>query len=114
MSIFKYIISMQEAVEPVKEAVADSLQSPTSLKDLIVSMEALTLEDVVDKVVSGTLSALASIVLAVLVFYVGRWLIKKLERIIHKIFEKKNVDASLASFLGSMFSIVAMFILIIT
>ncbi|MBQ5815754.1 MAG: mechanosensitive ion channel, partial [Flavobacteriales bacterium] len=30
------------------------------------------------------------------------------------IFEKKNVDASLASFLGSMFSIVAMFILIIT
>ena len=105
---------MQEAVEPVKEAVADSLQSPTSLKDLIVSMEALTLEDVVDKVVSGTLSALASILLAVVVFYVGRWLIKKLERIIHKIFEKKNVDASLASFLGSMFSIVAMFVLIIT
>ncbi|MBQ2395040.1 MAG: mechanosensitive ion channel, partial [Alistipes sp.] len=36
------------------------------------------------------------------------------ERIIHRIFEKKNVDASLASFLGSMFSIVAMFVLIIT
>ena len=105
---------MQEAVEPVKEAVADTLQTPQSLSDLIASMESLTLEDIVDKVVSGTLSALASIVLAVLVFYVGRWLIKKLERIIHRIFERKNVDASLASFLGSMFSIVAMFVLIIT
>ena len=110
MNIFGLLISMQQSADPV----TDTLQSPPSLSDLIASMEALTLEDVVDKVVSGTLSALASIVLAVLVFYVGRWLIKKLERIIHKIFEKKNVDASLASFLGSMFNIVAMFVLIIT
>ena len=32
----------------------------------------------------------------------------------YKIVEKKNVEASLASFLGSMFNIVAMFLLIIT
>lgn len=105
---------MQDAVEPVEEAVVDTVKTPTSLKDMLASMEALTMEDVVDKVVSGVISALASILLAVLVFYVGRWLIRKLERIIHKIFEKKNVEASLASFLGSMFNIVAMFLLIIT
>lgn len=114
MSIFKYFISMQDVVEPVEEAVVDTVKTPTSLKDMLASMEALTMEDVVDKVVSGVISALASILLAVLVFYVGRWLIRKLERIIHKIFEKKNVEASLASFLGSMFNIVAMFLLIIT
>ena len=105
---------MQDVVEPVEEAVVDTVKTPTSLKDMLASMEALTMEDVVDKVVSGVISALASILLAVLVFYVGRWLIRKLERIIHKIFEKKNVEASLASFLGSMFNIVAMFLLIIT
>lgn len=104
---------MQDVVEPVEEAVVDTVKTPTSLKDMLASMEALTMEDVVDKVVSGVISALASILLAVLVFYVGRWLIRKLERIIHKIFEKKNVEASLASFLGSMFNIVAMFLLII-
>ena len=114
MSIFKYFISMQDVVEPVEEAVVDTVKTPTSLKDMLASMEALTMEDVVDKVVSGVISALASILLAVLVFYVGRWLIRKLERIIYKIFEKKNVEASLASFLGSMFNIVAMFLLIIT
>ena len=114
MSIFKYFISMQDVVEPVEEAVVDTVKTPTSLKDMLASMEALTMEDVVDKVVSGVISAPASILLAVLVFYVGRWLIRKLERIIHKIFEKKNVEASLASFLGSMFNIVAMFLLIIT
>ena len=105
---------MQDVVEPVEEAVVDTVKTPTSLKDMLASMDALTMEDVVDKVVSGVISALASILLAVLVFYVGRWLIRKLERIIHKIFEKKNVEASLASFLGSMFNIVAMFLLIIT
>ncbi len=105
---------MQDVVEPVEEAVVDTVKTPTSLKDMLASMEALTMEDVVDKVVSGVISALASILLAVLVFYVGRWLIRKLERIIYKIFEKKNVEASLASFLGSMFNIVAMFLLIIT
>ena len=77
---------MQEAVEPVKEAVADTLQTPQSLSDLIASMESLTLEDIVDKVVSGTLSALASIVLAVIVFYVGRWLIKKFLAFLEKSF----------------------------
>ena len=53
------------------------------------------------------------IVIAILVFTIGKWIIGKVNKGIAKLLEKKNVEPSLASFLRSLTKVVLMFILII-
>ena len=53
------------------------------------------------------------IALAFIVFYVGRWVIRKLKKVMARIFEKKNVDSSVQIFLNNLVSIVLGIMLIV-
>lgn len=54
------------------------------------------------------------ILLALVIFFVGKWIVNKLNNLFGKMMEKKEVEVSLASFLKSLVKIVLNFILIIT
>lgn len=54
------------------------------------------------------------ILLALVIFFVGRWIVKKLNGVFAKMMERKGVEVSLASFLKSLVGIVLNFVLIIT
>lgn len=54
------------------------------------------------------------ILVALLVFFVGKWIVNKLNGLFAKMMEKKGIEVSLASFLKSLVKIVLNFILIIT
>ncbi|MCQ2224926.1 MAG: mechanosensitive ion channel [Paludibacteraceae bacterium] len=54
------------------------------------------------------------ILLAIVVLVIGRWIVKKLNKVFSKMMEKRGVEVSLASFLKSLVGIVLNFILIIT
>lgn len=54
------------------------------------------------------------LVAAILVFYIGRYLVRKLNAFVQTILHKRNVDASIASFVKSASEIVLYFILIIS
>ncbi len=54
------------------------------------------------------------ILLAIVIFFVGKWIVNKLNKLFGKMMEKKGVEISLASFLKSLVKIVLNFILIIT
>lgn len=51
---------------------------------------------------------------AFLIYLIGRWIIKKARLILAKIFEKRNTDAGIASFITSIVSIALTIVLIIT
>lgn len=53
------------------------------------------------------------ILLAILVYIAGKWIVDKIKKSIEKISKKKNVEPSLASFIRSLSNIVLSFILII-
>ncbi|MCQ2321001.1 MAG: mechanosensitive ion channel [Bacteroidales bacterium] len=53
------------------------------------------------------------LLVAFLILIVGRWLVKLLKNGLNRIMERRNTDASLRSFLGSLISVLLNFILII-
>ena len=77
-------------------------------------LKSLTFDEFIDKFVSSTVSFAINLVIAIAIFYIGRWIINKLYRLVHNIFIKRNIDASLSTFVLSMIRIVLYFILIVT
>lgn len=67
------------------------------------------LSDLVDKAVSFGLKLLA----AFAIYFIGAWLIKKVKKLLDKVFEKKGTDAAIASFVRSIVSIALTILLII-
>lgn len=67
------------------------------------------LNGLLDKVVSFGLKLIA----AFAIYFVGRWIIKKVKRLLDKVFEKKGTDAAISSFVKSIVSIALTIVLII-
>ncbi len=54
------------------------------------------------------------IVLALLVWWIGRWLIRKVLGMLDRLFVRKNIDSSLRSFLHNMVNVVLILLLVLT
>lgn len=106
MNFFLNII-MQAAPE-----VADTLHK-SAFREFLQTIKGMTGEQIIDMAIRGTLDAIVRIAIACVIFYVGRWIVCRLTTVIHKIFIKRDVEASLATFLLSLVNITMTFILII-
>lgn len=69
----------------------------------------LLIEDLIGKAITFGLKVLAAIV----IYFIGAWIIRKIKALLSRIFVKRNTDASIASFLQSIASISLTIILII-
>lgn len=91
--------------------VPDSIPDPVkSLK----ALEGMSLDDFVSRAVNGLVEFAIHLAVAVLVFYVGRFIIRKLYSVCHSIFLRRRIDPSLSTFVLSLIRIVLYFILVIT
>ena len=99
----------------------DSLQTDSvSVLASLIDKEAIQNGDydqvvhtIIDTGVDMLFSFTSRVVLAVIVFFILKWIIKKLNTILKNAMEKKNTDVSLASFLNSLVSITLNFLMII-
>ena len=70
-----------------------------------------------DQLLQGTLSSVAKfglkVLLALLIYIVGAWLIRKTKKIIAKAFEKKKSDSTLSSFIQSLVTALLWIVLIL-
>ena len=105
MNFFLNII-MQAAPE-----VADTLHK-SAFREFLQTIKGMTGEQIIDMAIRGTLDAIVRIAIACVIFYVGRWIVRRLTTVIHKIFIKRDVEASVATFLLSWVIISMTFILI--
>lgn len=73
-------------------------------------------DDLLDQFLTSSIEFLGKLLIAILIFYVGRWLIRRIARFFNKATSRKIEDVALRSFLSSIVSIalfVVLFILII-
>ena len=100
------------AQDPLKvPVVPDSIPDP---KEELQMLKSLPLDELLDKMVNGLVSLAINVAIAVVVFYVGRYIINKIFRVISGILLRRKVDASLSTFVLSLVRMLLYFILIVT
>lgn len=89
----------------------DKVPSP---KEELSMLKNLPLDELLDKLVHGIVSLTVNVMIAIIVFYLGKFIIRKLYQIVRRILLRRNVESSLSSFILSFVRIVLYFILIVT
>ena len=77
------------------------------------SLSTMSLDTLVNKLIDLSVSFGSKLLVALLLFFIGRWIVKKLNRLVINILTKRHVEASLATFTKSLVSITLNFTLVI-
>ena len=96
---------------PVTEAVADSVA--TVSQDLGV-LKNLTVDDLINRLAKDIVEFAIHFAIAFLVFYIGKFIIKRIYNVTGSILANRRVETSLSTFILSLVRIVLYFILLIT
>lgn len=96
---------------PIPTVLPDSVPSP---HEELQMLKSLPFDELLDRMVSGLVSLAINLAIAILVFYVGRFIINKLYRVVAGILLRRKVDASLSTFILSLIRMALYFILIVT
>jgi small conductance mechanosensitive channel len=97
-------------LETPPTAVNDSIKVTGNEWQMLKNM---SFDDLVHDMISSTVKFAINLAIALAVFYIGKFIIKKVHRLLSNIFIRRDIDKSLATFLLSMYRIVSYFILII-
>lgn len=92
---------------------ADSAVVNTGLSDLAV-LKDMSLNDIISKLARDIGNFFLSLAIAIAVFYIGRYIIRKIYAFIFKVMTRRNVEQSLTTFVLSLVNILLYFILIVT
>lgn len=90
---------------------ADKIESGKGLFD---ALKGLSFDDALSSIANGIVQFSFKLLIAIFVFYIGKFIIKKIYGLVRSIMVSRNVDASLTTFVLSLIRIVLFFILIIT
>lgn len=94
------------------QAVADTLHKEI-LAQKIQTLSQMSTEELTSMVIKWVLNLSARVLIAVAIFFIGRWIIRYLKRILRRMMERRAVEASLKSFLLNLVSITLTLFLII-
>ncbi len=97
---------------PDNPAVSDSIAAVKT--GGLKALESMSLDDLMSRMVNGLVEFAIHLAIAILVFYVGKFIITKIYKVVDAIFLRRNLDRSLATFILSLIRILLYFILIIT
>ena len=83
------------------------------MKELFTSTSNVSLDVFLAKMIDLGISVGSKILLAIVVFLVGRWIVRRLNKLLAKILEQRHVEASLSTFGKSLVNITLTLLLII-
>lgn len=78
------------------------------------ALKGLSFDDAITQIANGIVQFSFRLLIAALVFYLGKFIIKKIFEVVRKVLTANEVDASLMTFVLSLVRIVLYFILIVT
>lgn len=81
---------------------------------VIEMLKSISFQDAMSKLASMIVSFCFKVLIAIAVFYIGRFILRKIGQLITNIFDKKNVDLSLKTFVLNFTNILLYFILIVS
>lgn len=91
------------------EAVVDAAKST----GIVEQLSGLTPEEIMHAVTALCVSLAGKLVKVLLIWFVGRWIVRKGVKLVKKIMQRRNVNASVSSFVSSMIDVVSMAVIII-
>lgn len=94
--------------------VVDLPDKIESGKDALKALEGLSFDDAITKIANSIVDFGFKLCIAVLIFYVGRFVIGRIFKFVNRILVARRIDASLTTFILSLIKMVLYFILIIT
>ncbi len=104
MSLFAFI-------QTVPSVLPDSVPSARAELSMLKSMP---VDELIDTAVRGMVKFAISLTIAILVFYAGKYIIRKLYNLTAAVMLRRKVDRSLSTFILSLVRILLYFILIVT
>lgn len=84
-----------------------------SIEQKLESLSQMSAHDLIQYVLKGTIDLGVKILLAIVIFFVGRWIIRSIRKTMHKMMTRREVDPSLRTFLASLVNITLTLLLII-
>lgn len=96
---------------PMPNTLPDSVPS---VKEELSMLRTLPLDELINKSINALVTLAINIAIAIVVFYVGKFIINKLYNFVSTLFEKRKLEASLSVFVLSMIRFVLYFILVVT
>lgn len=91
----------------------DSLNMAEELAALSEKLSTTTVTELMSELLDKAVSFGLKLLAALAIYFVGAWAIRKIKGIVTRIFERKNTDAAIASFVQSIISIALTILLII-
>ncbi len=83
-------------------------------KTALKALEGLSFDDAITKIANSIVDFGFKLLIAILIFYVGRFIIGRIFKFVNKVLVSRKIDASLTTFVLSLIKMVLYFILIIT
>lgn len=103
---------------PIDNLVASASDSTLTVGEKITSftdsVSGMSSDELISWVVTTCASFGSKILLAAVIYFVGNWIIKRIVKVIKKVFEKRNVEISLNKFIVSLVKISLTIILVLT
>lgn len=92
--------------------VADSISN--ELKSSASKLTSLSFDEIIQKLVDGAVDIGMRILIAIVVFYIGKLIINKIHTIVKNVMIKHSLDKSLTTFVLSLVKITLLFVLIVS
>ena len=106
-------MALDSLLTKTQPLLSDSLSIKESLAQKAEQLAAIDFGNVMTTLINQGARVVFNIIIALVVYYIGRWIIKRVVKIIDKICEKKSVEISLKKFLLNL-SRAVMYILLVT
>lgn len=98
-------------LQTIPTVLPDSIPSP---KEELRQLSTMSIDDLMERFVNGAVEFAINVAIAATVFYIGKFIIKKIYKAVSAIMIKRKADKSLSTFVLSLIRIVLYFILIVT
>lgn len=93
-----------EATSEVQATATEVAETPTIEEsiDTLLSYDFTTLKDII---IDGALTICWKIIVALAIFYIGRWVIRRILRLLDKLYERRSVEISIRGFLSNIVNV---------
>ncbi len=106
-----FLLAQFPGMPEMPDIPTDSLPSP---KEELAALKSLSFDELVNRLVTDVVEFAVHLAIAIVVFYVGRFVLNKLYSFVASVLARREVEESLATFILSLVRIVLYFILIVT
>ena len=105
------LFNLLQSTVPTDTAELNKIES--AARETIEHIATTPIDDLLPELMKEVINFGIKVLIALLIYFIGAWLIKKIRKMLHRLFEKRNTEKAIASFVESLTSIALMVILVI-